>query len=106
MRVKAAGINPGEASSEVASSTRCGRRPSPPARAATSPAWSRRSATRSTACRAGDEVIGWTDHRAGQAELVVVTPTQLTAAPAVPWEVAGGLFVAGATAWAGVRAVA
>jgi NADPH:quinone reductase-like Zn-dependent oxidoreductase len=55
----------------------------------------------------GDEVIGWTDERAGQAELVVTEATQLTAKPPeVPWDVAGGLFVAGTTAWACVRAVA
>jgi len=54
-----------------------------------------------------DEVIGWTDARASQAELVVTEATQLTAKPLeVPWEVAGGLFVAGTTAWACVRAVA
>ena len=55
----------------------------------------------------GDEVIGWTDERASQAELIVTEATQLTAKPPeVPWEVAGGLFVAGTTAWACVRAVA
>jgi len=60
-----------------------------------------------TAWSPGDEVIGWTDERAGQAELVVTEATQLTAKPPeVPWEVAGGLFVAGTTAWACVRAVA
>ena len=55
---------------------------------------------------AGDEVIGWTDNRASQAEYVVVEAQHLTGKPAgVPWEVAGALFVAGATAWAAVRAV-
>jgi len=56
--------------------------------------------------RAGDEVIGFTDSRASQAELVVIDATNATSKPAgVPWEVAGGLFVAGATAYAAVRAV-
>ena len=55
----------------------------------------------------GDEVIGWTDDRASQAELVVIEAEHATPKPAgVPWEVAGALFVAGATAWAAVRAVA
>jgi NADPH:quinone reductase-like Zn-dependent oxidoreductase len=59
-----------------------------------------------TGFSAGDEVIGWTDNRASQAEYVVVEAQHLTAKPAgVPWEVAGALFVAGATAWAAVRAV-
>jgi len=55
----------------------------------------------------GDEVIGWTDERASHAEYVVAHATNLTARPPeVPWEVAGSLFVAGATAWAAVRALA
>jgi len=55
----------------------------------------------------GDEVIGYTDNRASQAEYVVVEEQNLTAKPAgVPWEVAGALNVAGATAYAAVRAVA
>src|SRR6202035_5631031 len=54
----------------------------------------------------GDEVIGYTDNRASQAEYAVVEEQNLTAKPAgVPWEVAGALFVVGATAWAAVRAV-
>jgi len=54
----------------------------------------------------GDEVIGFTHRRASHAELVLVAAGDLTPRPAgVPWEVAGSLFVAGATAWAAVRAV-
>jgi NADPH:quinone reductase-like Zn-dependent oxidoreductase len=54
----------------------------------------------------GDEVIGFTDNRASHAEYVVVEAAHLTPKPAnVPWEVAGSLFVAGATAYAAVRAV-
>jgi NADPH:quinone reductase-like Zn-dependent oxidoreductase len=55
----------------------------------------------------GAEVIGYTDNRASQAEYVLVEAQHLTDKPAaVPWEVAGSLYVAGATAWAAVRAVA
>lgn len=55
----------------------------------------------------GDEVIGFTNQRASHAELVVVPTENLTPRPpTVPWEVAGALFVAGTTAWATVRAVA
>ena len=55
----------------------------------------------------GDEVIGFTHDRASQAELLAVDVGHLTPRPAaVPWEVAGALFVAGATAYAAVRAVA
>ncbi|MBO0754606.1 MAG: NADP-dependent oxidoreductase [Bradyrhizobiaceae bacterium] len=54
----------------------------------------------------GDEVLGFTHQRASQAEFVVVPANQLTAKPpAVSWEVAGALFVAGTTAYAAVRAV-
>jgi NADPH:quinone reductase-like Zn-dependent oxidoreductase len=54
----------------------------------------------------GDEVIGWTDNRASQAEYVVVEEQHLTPKPAgVPWEVAGALFVVGATSYAAVQAV-
>ncbi len=55
----------------------------------------------------GDEVIGYTDNRASQADYVLVEAANLTAKPPeVPWEVAGALFVAGATGVATVRAVA
>jgi NADPH2:quinone reductase len=54
----------------------------------------------------GDDVMGWTDERASQAQYVVVPETQLIRKPAnVSWEVAGSLFVAGVTAFAAVRAV-
>ena len=54
----------------------------------------------------GDEVIGFTNRRASQAELVLVEASDLTRKPEkVSWEVAGGLFVAGTTAWGAVHAV-
>ncbi len=54
----------------------------------------------------GDEVIGFSDRRNSQAEFVSVPADQVTAKPeAVPWEVAGALYVAGATAYAAVRSV-
>jgi NADPH:quinone reductase-like Zn-dependent oxidoreductase len=55
---------------------------------------------------AGDEVLGWTEERASQAELVAVPADQLTAKPAsVSWEVAGSLFVVALAAYASVQAV-
>jgi NADPH:quinone reductase-like Zn-dependent oxidoreductase len=57
--------------------------------------------------RVGDEVIGFTNNRASQAEFVLVEAANLTPKPpAVPWDVAGTLFVAGTTGFATVRAVA
>ncbi|GCE30926.1 NADPH:quinone reductase [Dictyobacter alpinus] len=55
----------------------------------------------------GDEVIGFTDNRASHAEFVAVEVSNLTRRPRnVPWEVAGSLFVAGTTAYAAIHAVA
>ena len=54
----------------------------------------------------GDEVIGFSMRRSSHAEYVTVPTDQLTAKPSeVSWEAAGSLFVAGATAYAAVRAV-
>jgi len=59
------------------------------------------------AFEAGDEVLGWTEERASQAELVAVPADQITLKPpSVPWQVAGSLFVVGMAATASVRAVA
>ena len=59
-----------------------------------------------TGLAVGDEVIGFTDNRASQADDVVVEPDNLVPKPPdVPWAVAGSLFVAGTTAYAAVRAV-
>lgn len=56
---------------------------------------------------AGDEVLGWSEERSSQAELVAVPAEQLTPKPAgLPWNVAGSVFVAGMAAVASVEAVA
>lgn len=54
----------------------------------------------------GAEVLGWSWRRSSHAEFVTVPVTQLVAKPAgLSWEVAGSLNVAGATAWAAVAAI-
>ncbi|WP_410569441.1 NADP-dependent oxidoreductase [Amycolatopsis sp. cmx-4-61] len=54
----------------------------------------------------GDEVIGFVDTRSSHADFVVAEAANLTPRPeSVPWEVAGSLFVAGTTAYAAVEAV-
>ena len=54
----------------------------------------------------GDEVIGFSMRRSSHAEYVTVPATQLTPKPSdIPWEVAGSLFVVGATAYAAVAAM-
>jgi NADPH:quinone reductase-like Zn-dependent oxidoreductase len=55
----------------------------------------------------GDEVLGWSEERSSQAELVVVPAEQVTPKPGgLSWEVAGALFVASMAAYASVHAVA
>ncbi|RDH79587.1 NADP-dependent oxidoreductase [Mycolicibacterium moriokaense] len=54
----------------------------------------------------GDDVIGFTENRSSHADLVVLEVKDLVRRPAtVPWEVGGALFVAGTTAYAAVAAV-
>ena len=54
----------------------------------------------------GNEVIGFTNNRASQAEFVVVEASDITPKPRnVSWEAAGSLFIAGTTAYAAIRAV-
>jgi NADPH:quinone reductase-like Zn-dependent oxidoreductase len=54
----------------------------------------------------GAEVIGWVDTRSSHAEYALVEAGSLVPKPGgVPWEVAGAIPVAGFTAWAAVRAV-
>lgn len=56
---------------------------------------------------AGDEVLGFTDKRASHADYVVVDADHVVRRPAnVSWEQAGALFVVGTTAYAAVKAVA
>jgi NADPH2:quinone reductase len=55
---------------------------------------------------AGDEVLGWSWQRSSQAEYVAVPAGQLIRKPAgLSWPVAGSLYVIGVTAFAAVRAV-
>jgi NADPH2:quinone reductase len=54
----------------------------------------------------GDEVLGWSWQRSSQAEYAAVPADQLIRKPAsLSWEVAGALYVVGCTAYAAVRAV-
>jgi NADPH:quinone reductase-like Zn-dependent oxidoreductase len=54
----------------------------------------------------GDKVMGWTDRRASHADFATVPADQLLRKPdALSWEVAGSLFAVATTAYAAVRAV-
>ena len=107
VQVKAAGINPGEA--KIREGLLHSRWPAtfPSGQGSDLAGVVAGTGAGVTGFAAGDEVIGYTDNRASQATCVVVEERNLTAKPArVPWEVAGALNVAGATAYAAVRAVA
>jgi NADPH:quinone reductase-like Zn-dependent oxidoreductase len=106
VQVKAAGINPGEA--KIRDGQLHSRWPStfPSGEGSDLAGVVAQTGPGVTGWSAGDEVIGYTDNRASHAEYVVVEAQNLTAKPAaLPWEVAGSLFVVGATAYAAVRAV-
>ena len=107
VRLRAAGINPGEA--KIRAGLLHARWPAtfPSGEGSDLAGTVAETGPGVTSVSAGDEVIGFTDNRASHAEFVVVEEQNLTAKPAgVPWDVAGALFVAGVTAYAAVRAVA
>ena len=106
VQVKAAGINPGEA--KIRNGLLHARWPAtfPSGQGSDLAGIVAETGSGVTGFSAGDEVIGFTGNRASQAEYAIVEAEDLAAKPpAVPWEVAGSLFVAGATAWAAVRAM-
>jgi NADPH:quinone reductase-like Zn-dependent oxidoreductase len=106
VRVKAAGINPGEAA--IRSGALHERWPAtfPSGEGSDLAGVVERLGPSADGFQPGDEVIGFTHDRSSHAELVTVPETQVARRPAgVAWEAAGALFVAGTTAWAAVRAV-
>jgi NADPH:quinone reductase-like Zn-dependent oxidoreductase len=106
VEVKAAAVNPGEAA--IRAGTFAERWPStfPSGQGSDLAGVVAEVGPGVTGVAAGDEVIGFTDDRAGQAELVLVEAANLIPRPAgVSWEAAGSLYVAGTTAYAAVRAV-
>jgi NADPH:quinone reductase-like Zn-dependent oxidoreductase len=106
VQVKAAGINPGEA--KIRSGALHSRWPArfPSGEGSDLAGLVAETGPGVTAFAAGDPVIGFTHNRASHAEFVLTEEGDLTPRPdGVPWEVAGALFVAGATAYATVRAV-
>ena len=106
VRVRAAGINPGEA--KIRSGALAERWPStfPSGQGSDLAGVVDEVGEGVTEFAVGDEVIGFTDNRASQAEFVVAEAAHLVRKPAgISWEVAGSLFVVGTTAYAMVRAV-
>jgi NADPH:quinone reductase-like Zn-dependent oxidoreductase len=106
VRVKAAGINPGEAS--IRKGLFAERWPStfPSGQGSDLAGVVEEIGPDVTNVAPGDEVIGFTENRASQAELVLVDANHLVPRPPnVSWEQAGALFVVGTTAYAAVRSV-
>jgi NADPH:quinone reductase-like Zn-dependent oxidoreductase len=113
VRVKAAGINPGEAKIRSGALAQMWPATFPSGEGSDLAgvvdevgAGGGPGGGRASGFAVGDEVLGWTDNRASHAELVVVEAAHLVPKPAgVSWEAVGALFVVGATAYAMVRAV-
>jgi NADPH:quinone reductase-like Zn-dependent oxidoreductase len=106
VRVKAAGINPSEA--VIRTGAVAGLFPStfPSGQGSDLAGIIEEVGAGAGSLSPGDEVIGFSDNRAAQAELALVKAGDLTRKPGkVSWEAAGGLYVAGTTAWGAVRAV-
>src|SRR5580692_1560711 len=107
VRVKAAGINPGEAS--IRKGLFAERWPAtfPSGQGSDLAGIVEEVGPGVKNVAVGDEVIGFTNDRASQAEFVLVESGHFVPRPAnVSWEQAGALFVAGTTAYAAVRSVA
>ncbi|AUY53435.1 NADP-dependent oxidoreductase [Streptomyces sp. CB01881] len=106
VRVKAAGINPSEAVIRTGAVADMFPSIFPSGQGSDLAGVIEEVGARVGGFRPGDEVIGFSNKRASQAELVLVEAGDLTRKPEkVPWEVAGGLYVAGVTAWGAVHAV-
>jgi NADPH:quinone reductase-like Zn-dependent oxidoreductase len=106
VRVRAAGINPGEA--KIRDGLLHARWPAtfPSGQGSDFAGVVERLGPGVDTVAAGDDVIGWVDTRSSQAEYVVADQQNLAPRPAgLPWEVAGAIPVVGFTAWAMVRAV-
>jgi NADPH:quinone reductase-like Zn-dependent oxidoreductase len=106
VRVKAAGINPGEAAIREGVFAKQWPAKFPSGQGSDLAGIVEEVGTAVKNVAVGDEVIGFTNNRSSQAELVVVEADHLIHRPAhVSWEQAGALFVAGTTAYAAVQAV-
>jgi NADPH:quinone reductase-like Zn-dependent oxidoreductase len=106
VRVRAAGINPGEA--KIREGALHARWPAtfPSGQGSDFAGVVDKLGPGVTSVAPGDEVIGWVDTRSSQAEYTVAEAAHLAVKPAgLPWEIAGAIPVAGFTAWAMVRAV-
>ena len=106
IKVKAAGINPGEASIRKGLLAKQFPTTFPSGEGSDLAGIIEEVGSGVKGFAAGDEVLGFTNNRASHADYVLAEAGNITHRPAnVSWEQAGGLFVAGTTAWASVKAV-
>ena len=106
IRMKAAGINPGEAAIREGAFAKQWPATFPSGQGSDLAGIVEAVGNAVRNVAVGDEVIGFTHNRASHAELVVVEADNLISRPThVSWEQAGALFVAGTTAYAAVHAV-
>jgi NADPH2:quinone reductase len=106
VKVRAAGINPGEASIRSGALDAIFPATFPSGEGSDLAGVVSAVGDGVTGFAVGDEVLGWSWRRSSHAEYVSVPVTQLIRKPPeLSWEVAGSLYVVGCTAYAAVRAV-
>ncbi len=106
VRIKAAGINPGEIAIREGAFDKQWPATFPSGQGSDLAGVVEEVGSAVRNVRVNDEVLGFSNDRSSQAELVIVDADHLVHRPAhVPWEQAGALFVAGTTAYAAVQAV-
>ncbi len=106
VRVRAAGINPGEAKIRTGALHEMFPATFPSGEGSDLAGVVEELGPGVTAFAVGDEVLGYVHTRSSHAEYTVVDVDKAIHKPAgLSWEVAGALFVAGSTAWAMIDAV-
>ncbi|MEU1545682.1 NADP-dependent oxidoreductase [Nocardia sp. NPDC005745] len=106
VRVRAAGINPGEAAIRAGAMADIFPSTFPSGQGSDLAGVVAEIGAGADRFSVGAEVIGFSEKRSAQAELVLVDVDNLTPKPKnVSWEAAGGLYVAGVTAWGAVHSV-
>jgi NADPH:quinone reductase-like Zn-dependent oxidoreductase len=106
VKVRAAGINPGEASIREGKLAQKWPSTFPSGEGSDLAGTVEEIGEGVTNIAVGDEIIGFSDDRSSHAEFVLVESDHLVPRPAkVPWQQAGALFVVGTTAYAAVKAV-
>ena len=106
VRVRAVGINPGEAAIRAGALAESFPATFPSGQGSDLAGIVHALGDGDTGFGVGDEVMGWSWRRSSQADFVAVPADQLIPKPkGLSWEVAGSLYVVGVTAYATVRAV-